>query len=180
MGKGPLRLRRACGRSPTLTVSARMTHIHDSRIDMVVRFVDVRKRCARKALGGRRIKSNGHPQGWPSSPSTVRLCVARVHLHHMALWISERGSSNAIASIVGGALQRIFQLLRDEIDHHIPSCTAVVWKEEHTPNHKAAKACIHRDQVLRLILEAWQDDRSLPPLDTPTRGSIRTEICRAF
>jgi hypothetical protein len=31
----------------------------------------------------------------------------------MALWISDRNSSNDLASIVGGALQRIFQLLRD-------------------------------------------------------------------
>ena len=85
VGKGPLRLRRACGRSPTITASDRMTPIHDSRIDMVVRFLDVRKRCARKALGGRRIKSNGHPQGWPSSQSTVRLCIACVHRHRMAL-----------------------------------------------------------------------------------------------
>ena len=98
-------------------------------------------------------KSNGHPRGWPSSQSTVRLCVARVHLHRIALWISDRRSSNDLASIVGGALQRIFQLLRDQIDHHIPSCTAVVWEETHAPNHKAAKACKHRDQALRLVLK---------------------------
>jgi hypothetical protein len=67
--------------------------------------------------------------------------------------ISDRGSSSDRASIVGGALERIFQLLRDQIDHHIPSCTAVVLVEEHTPNHKAAKALIHRYQVLRLVLK---------------------------
>jgi len=78
---------------------------------------------------------------------------ACMHLHRMVLCISNRGSSNDIASIVGGALQRIFQPLRNQIDHHIPSCTAVVWTEEHTPNHKIAKALTHRYQVLRLVLK---------------------------
>jgi hypothetical protein len=109
----------------------------------------------------------------------VRLCIARVHLHRMALCISDQCSSNDIASIVGGALQRIFQLLRDQIDHHIPSCTAVVWEEKHTPNHKAAKAFIYRDQALRLFLKPG---RNIAPsrLLTPTKGSMRTESCRAF
>ena len=71
----------------------------------------------------------------------------------MTLCISDRGSSSDSASIVGGALQRIFQPLRDEIDHHIPSCTAVVLVEAHAPNHKAAKALIHRDQVWHLVLK---------------------------
>ena len=66
---------------------------------------------------------------------------------------SDRSSSNDIASIVGGAWQRIFQLFCDQIKHHIPSCTAVVWEKRHSPNHKAAKACIHRDQALRLVLK---------------------------
>jgi hypothetical protein len=74
------------------------------------------------------------------------------HLHRMMLCLSDCRPSNDLASIVGGALERIFQLLRDHIDHHIPSCTAVVWAEEHTPNHKAAKALIHRYQALRLVL----------------------------
>ena len=78
-----------------------------------------------------------------------------MHLHRRALSISDCSSSNDIASIIGGALQRIFQLLCDQIKHHIPSYAAVVWEEAPTPNHKAAKACIHRDQVLRLVLEAW-------------------------
>ena len=77
---------------------------------------------------------------------------ACMYLHRIMLCLSDRRSSNDLASIVGGALERIFQLLRDKIDHHIPSCTAVVWAEEHTPNHKAAKALIHRYQVLRLVL----------------------------
>src|SRR2546428_11431838 len=97
---------------------------------------------------------------------------------HCAI-LGDRGSSNDRASIVEGALQRIFQPLRDQIDHHIPSCTAVVWKEERSPNHKAAKACIHRCQALRLVLKPG---RTLAPsrLLTPTRGSMHTEICSAF
>ena len=77
---------------------------------------------------------------------------ACMYLHRIMLCLSDRRSSNDLASIVGGALERIFQLLRDKKDHHIPSCTAVVWAEEPTPNHKAAKALIHRYQVLRLVL----------------------------
>ena len=69
--------------------------------------------------------------------STV--CSACMHLHRIALCRSDRGSSNDITSIVGGALERIFQPLRNQIDHHIPSCTAVVWEKERSPNHKAAK-----------------------------------------
>jgi hypothetical protein len=74
-------------------------------------------------------------------------------LHRRMLWISDRGSSNDIASLVGGAVDRIFQPLRDQINHHIPSCTAIVWAKNHTPNHKAAKALTHRDQALRLVLK---------------------------
>ncbi len=56
--------------------------------------------------------------------STVyRACV---YLHRIVLFRGDRSSSNDRASIVGGALERTFQPLRDEIDHHIPSCTAVV------------------------------------------------------
>jgi hypothetical protein len=181
VGKGPLSLRRACGRSPTIMASDRMTHIHDSRFDIVLRFVDVGKRCARQALGGRQTtRATATLEG---GRLHNRLCdcvqIARVHLHRMALWISDWSSSNDLASIVGGALQRIFQLLRDQIDHHIPSCTAVVWEEKHTPNHKAAKAFIYRDQALRLFLKPG---RNIAPsrLLTPTKGSMRTEICRAF
>ncbi len=107
------------------------------------------------------------------------VCSACMHLHRIALYIGEHGSSNDIASIVEGALKRIFQLLRDQIDHHIPSCTAVLWEEERSPNHKPAKAFIHRCQALRLVLKPG---RTLAPsrLLTPTRGSRHTEICRAF
>src|SRR6266702_8741043 len=97
---------------------------------------------------------------------------------HCAL-LGDRGSSNDIASIVEGALERIFQPLRDQIDHHIPSCTAVVWEEERSPNHKAAKAFITRYQALRLVLKPGRI-RAPSRLLTPTRGSMRTEICRAF
>src|SRR5215813_6425928 len=38
-------------------------------------------------------------------------------LHRRMLWTSDRGSSNDIASLVGGAVDRIFQPLRDQIDH---------------------------------------------------------------
>jgi len=57
------------------------------------------------------------------------VCSACMHLHRIALWIGDRGSSNDIASIEGGALERTFQPLRNQIDHHIPSCIAVVGDE---------------------------------------------------
>jgi hypothetical protein len=101
-----------------------------------------------------RSKEQRPPSGvavFPLYSSTVYSACR--HLHRMALCRSDRGSSNDSASIVGRALERIFQPLRDQIDHHIPSCTAVVLVEAHTPNHKAAKALIHRDQVLRLVLK---------------------------
>src|SRR6267143_4223748 len=82
--------------------------------------------------------------------STV--CSACLHLHHIVFFIGDRSSSNDRTSIVGGALERTFQPLREQIDHHIPSCTAVVWEEKHSPNHKAAKAYIYRYQALRLVL----------------------------
>jgi hypothetical protein len=75
-----------------------------------------------------------------------------MHVHCIALCISDHRSSNDRASLVGGALERPFQPLRDQIDHHIPSCTAVVWEKKRSPNHKAATAYIHRCQALRLVL----------------------------
>ena len=83
----------------------------------------------------------------------VTVCSACMHLHRMALWISDRGSSNDIASIIGGALQRIFQLLRDQIKHHIPSCTAVVWERGTLSQPQGSKGMIHRYQALRLVLK---------------------------
>ena len=99
-------------------------------------------------------KSNGHPRGvavFPLYSSTVY--SACMHPHRIALCISDRGSSNDRASIVGGALERIFQPLRDQIHHHIPSWTAVVREDKRSPTHKAAKACIHKYQALRLVLK---------------------------
>jgi hypothetical protein len=116
--------------------------------------VGERRIFTRKATGEDGSKEQRPPSGvavFPLYSSTVY--SACMYLHHIALWISDRGSSHDRASIVGGALERIFQPLRDQIDHHIPSCTAVMLAEEHAPNHKAAKALIHRDQVLRLVLK---------------------------
>ena len=60
---------------------------------------------------------------WPSSHSTCG-CIQRVYVSTPHYALSQRPSlSNDLASIVGGALERILQLLRDKIDHHIPSCT---------------------------------------------------------
>src|SRR5712692_8382167 len=94
------------------------------------------------------------------------VCSACRHLHRMALWRGDCGSSNDRASIVGGALERIFQPLCDQIDHHIPSCTAVVWEEERSPNHKAAKAFIHRCTSVAPVPEAWQEHHSLQHMET--------------
>jgi hypothetical protein len=107
-----------------------------------------------RALGGIRIKRATATLEGGRLHNRLCDCVERcVHLHRIALWISNRSSSNNIASIAGGALERIFQLLRDQVDHHIPSCTAIVWEQERSPNHKAAKAFIHRYQALRLVLK---------------------------
>ena len=65
--------------------------------------------------------------------STV--CSACIYLHRIVLLRGDRSSSNDRTSLVGGALERPFQLLRDQIDHHIPSCTAVVGEEQRSPNH---------------------------------------------
>ena len=87
---------------------------------------------------------------FPIDSSTV--CSTGMHLHRMTLYMSDRGSSNDRASLVGGAFGRIFQPLRDQIHHHSPSYTAV-WNEEHAPHHIAAKACLGRDPALRLVLK---------------------------
>src|SRR6266446_7468231 len=97
---------------------------------------------------GRRIKEQRPPSRvavFTLYYSTVG--IACVHPHRIALCLSDRSSSFDTASIVGGALVRPFQPLRNEIDHHIPSCTTVVREEEPSPKHKAAKTCIHRDQA---------------------------------
>src|SRR5438552_15234372 len=81
------------------------------------------------------------------------VCSACMPIHRITLCIGDRGSSNDITSIVGGALERTFQPLRDQINHHIPSCTAVVWEQERSPNHTTAKTFINRCQALRLVLK---------------------------
>src|SRR6266446_8289859 len=101
---------------------------------------------------GRRIKEQRPPARvavFTLYYSTVG--SACVHAHRIALCLSDRSSSSDTTSIVGGALVRPFQPLRNETDHHIPSCTAVVREEEPSPKHKAAKAFIHRYQAWRLV-----------------------------
>ena len=95
------------------------------------------------------------------TPSYSTVCNASLHVHRIALWKGDCSSSNDLASRVGGACARIFQPLRDQIDHHIPSCTAVVREEERSPDDKAAKAFINRGQARRLVLKP--DGISLPP-----------------
>jgi hypothetical protein len=63
---------------------------------------------------------------------------------------------HALVSIVGGALERIFQLLRDQIDHHLPPYTAVIWEEEHSPNNKKEKTLTKRYTSVAPVLETWQ------------------------
>jgi len=68
------------------------------------------------------------------------------------------------------ALERIFQPLRNQIDHHIPSCTASCEEKERSPNHKTAKGILQIPSIA-LGPEAWQDYRSLPPTDTLREGA---------
>jgi len=122
----------------------------------------------RIAIGEDRSKEQRPPERvavFPIDCSTE--CSAGMHLHRMALYLSDRGSSNDLAFLVGGAFVRIFQPLRDQIHHHSPSCTAV-WKEEHAPHHTAAKACLYRDPAWRLVLKPG---RMIAPsrLRTPLR-----------
>src|SRR6266446_9091649 len=89
---------------------------------------------------GRRIKEQRPPSRvavFTLYYSTV--CSACVHPHRIALCLSDRSSSSDTTSIVGGALARPFQPLRNEIDHHTPPCTALVWEEEPSPTHKGSK-----------------------------------------
>jgi len=59
---------------------------------------------------------------WPSSRLAMQMEATRVG-----------------ASIAGGALERIFQTLRDEIDHHLPPDTAVVWEEKNSLKQQESK-----------------------------------------
>jgi hypothetical protein len=74
-----------------------------------------------------------------------------------------------MAFIVGGALERTFQLLRDQIDHHLPPYTASVWEEEYSPNSKKEKTRTKRGTSIALVPKAWQASRSLQHLDTCER-----------
>ena len=85
---------------------------------------------------------------------------------------------NDMASIAGGALERIFQTLRDEIDHPLPPYTAVVWKEEHSPNSKKEKTPTKRCTSVAPVPEAWQEHHSLQHTETCERehayGNLRS------
>ena len=96
---------------------------------------------------------------------------------------------NDMASIAGGALERIFQTLRDEIDHHLPPYTAVVWKEKYSPNSKKEKTRTKRCTSVAPVPEAWQAHHSLQHTETCEReqayGNLRSllmtfTISRAF
>jgi len=63
-------------------------------------------------------------------------------------------------------LERIFQTLRDEIDHHLPPYTAVVWKEEYSPNSKKEKIRTKRYTSVVSVPEAWQAPHSLQHTET--------------
>jgi len=86
---------------------------------------------------------------------------------------------NDIDSIAGGALERIFQLLRDQIDHHRSPYTAVGWDEECSPNSQKEKTRTKRCQALRWCLRLG---RPIAPSNilTRARGSMPVEICGAF
>ena len=73
---------------------------------------------------------------------------------------------NDMASIAGGALERIFQTLRDEIDHHLPPYTAVVWKEAYSPNSKKEKTRTKDMPSVALVPKSWQAYRSLHHTET--------------
>ena len=66
-----------------------------------------------------------------------------------------------LVSLVGGALERIFQTLRDQLDHHLPPSTAVVWEEEHSANSKKEKTRTKRYTSVAPVLEPWRAHRSL-------------------
>ena len=113
-----------------------------------------------------------------------------VCLHRMALFIGNRGSSSAphdLVSIVGGALERIFQTLRDQIDHHLsPSSMDEDSIRQgrvglrHSRDSMSTFPQRRRDtQVLRLCLSPGGH---IAPSNRriSARGSIQMEICGAF
>jgi len=86
--------------------------------------------------------------------------------------------SNDRGSIVGGALERIFQLLRDQVDHHLPPCTAIVWEEKRSPNSKKEKTRTKDMPSVALVPKSWQAYRSLHHTETCSRehayGNLRS------
>ena len=86
---------------------------------------------------------------------------------------------NDIDSIAGGALERIFQLLRDQIDHHLSPYTVVGWEEECSPNSKKEKTRPKSRRALRLCLRLGRPIAPSTVL-TRARGSMHVEICGAF
>jgi len=86
---------------------------------------------------------------------------------------------NDMTSIIGGALERIFQLLRDQVNHHLPPCTAIVWEENGSSNSKKEKTPTKLCQALRLCLSPG---RPVAPSTTlrRARGSMHMEIYGAF
>ena len=71
-----------------------------------------------------------------------------------------------LVSIVGGALERIFQTLRDQIDHHLPPYTAIVWEEKRSPNSKKEKTRTKDMPSVALVPKSWQAYRSLHHTET--------------
>jgi hypothetical protein len=85
---------------------------------------------------------------------------------------------NNIASIAGGALERIFQTLRNEIDHHLPPYTAVGEEEEYSSYSKKEKTRTKRCTRVAPAPEAWREPPS--SIRRRARGSIHKEIYVTF
>src|SRR3989442_12540885 len=89
--------------------------------------------------------------------------------NHMALFRGNRSSSQRHGLHRRRSVGRTFQLLRDQIDHHLPPYTAIVWEEEYSPNSKKEKTRTKRGTSIALVPKAWQAYRSLQPPDTCER-----------
>ena len=83
-----------------------------------------------------------------------------------------------MTSLIGGALERIFQLLRGQVDHHLPLCTTIVRDEKHSPDSTKEKTRLTDMPSLALVPELWQAYRSLHHLETCERehayGNLRS------
>ena len=75
-------------------------------------------------------------------------------------------------------MERIFQLLRDQIDHHLSPYPAVLWEEERSPNSKQRKDTHKETPSVALVPEAWQAYHSLQQTETCEReqadGNLRS------